>query len=121
LDEFLGDRKMLEKVEEYLQNPTLSDDQRKTLNIFQRTFRCYIIDDPEALSLREQIGEMEATLATQRNLMPLGYTDSSGKSISASSVQLRNIMRTSDHVNIRRSCYEGMRSIGDFVTSPFCE
>lgn len=33
----------------------------------------------------------------------------------ASSVQLRNSMRTSDDEATRKACYEGLRSIGPFV------
>ena len=33
----------------------------------------------------------------------------------ASSVQLRNLMRTSDDEAVRQACYEGLRSIGPHV------
>jgi hypothetical protein len=33
----------------------------------------------------------------------------------ASSVQLRNLMRTSDDEAVRQACYKGLRSIGPHV------
>ena len=37
----------------------------------------------------------------------------------ASSVQLRNLMRVSEAEGVRRSAYEGLRSIGPFVAESF--
>jgi Zn-dependent oligopeptidase len=54
--------------------------------------------------------------------MNLGYSDPSTKEfVKASSVQLRNTMRTSDAEEKRQACYEGMRSIGPFVVERFVE
>ena len=39
----------------------------------------------------------------------------------ASSVQLRNLMRTSDDEAVRQACYEGLRSIGPHVADKFAE
>ena len=39
----------------------------------------------------------------------------------ASSVQLRNLMRTSDDEGVRRACYEGTRAIGPAVAERFAE
>lgn len=59
---------------------------------------------------------MEAELARERNKLELGYSSSTdGSFVKQSSVQLRNLMKTSDSENIRRACYEGLRSIGDAV------
>ncbi|KAI9206249.1 oligoendopeptidase [Polychytrium aggregatum] len=120
LDEFLGNKNMLHKVREFLKLADLSKEDEKTLKIFERTFLCYIIEDPEALALRDQIGVLEAELATARNNMELGYIKD-GKFVKASSVQLRNVMRTSDSEVDRRACYEAMRGIGTFVAEKFCE
>lgn len=43
----------------------------------------------------------------------------SGEFVAASSVQLRNLMRTSEGPKVRRACYEGIRSIGPFVAERF--
>eukprot|EP00955_Chlamydomonas_euryale_P078687 363193-Chlamydomonas_euryale.AAC.5 len=48
-ESFLGDPKQLAAVREMMQQPDLSDDQVKTLKIFERTFQCYIIEDAAAV------------------------------------------------------------------------
>ncbi|KAI8846674.1 metalloendopeptidase [Chytridium lagenaria] len=122
LDLFLGDEKMLERVREHLKRSDLTAEQRKVLAIFERTFLCYIIQDQDALALRNQINELEAELAQARNKMQLGYVDPVTKEYkSASSVQLRNLMRTSPNEELRKACYEGLRGIGPFVAEKFVE
>lgn len=49
--------------------------------------------------------QLEAELAQARNKMQLGYTDVSGAFVPASSVQLRNKMRTSDDEAVRRTLF----------------
>jgi hypothetical protein len=57
------------------QRDDLSADQRKVLEVMQRTFATYITEQPEAVSLKEKLNEAEAALAGARNKMKLGYTD----------------------------------------------
>ncbi|KAJ3076621.1 hypothetical protein HDU98_001630 [Podochytrium sp. JEL0797] len=122
LDAFLGDASMLTKVQQLLAQPNLTADQRKTLQIFERTFKCYIITDPKGIEMREELNRLEAKLAEERRAFKLGYTHpETGKFIEASSVQLRSIMRTSDNEALRKACFEGMRSIGPFVAPAFVE
>ncbi|KAI8830928.1 oligoendopeptidase [Chytriomyces cf. hyalinus JEL632] len=121
LDNFLGDATMLTKVQTLLGEPNLSTDQTKTLKIFERTFKCYIITDAEGLAMREQLNALEAKLAEDRRGMKLGYTNASGAFVEASSVQLRSVMRTSEDESLRKACYEAMRSIGPFVAPQFVE
>jgi hypothetical protein len=121
LDLFLGDKNVLDKVREMLQRDSLTPEQTTILNCFETTLKCYIIEDPAALELKEIIARLESELAQARNKMQLGYVDTNGQFIKASSVTLRNLMRTSDDENIRRSCLEGLRSIGTFVVDRFCE
>ncbi|PNH06082.1 hypothetical protein TSOC_007613 [Tetrabaena socialis] len=84
---------------------SLSPEQRHVLGIMERTFGCYILEDPKS-----------------RNTMALGYTDpATSEFVKASSVQLRNSLRVSDDEATRKACYEGMRSIGPFVASQFLE
>ncbi|KAG2489329.1 hypothetical protein HYH03_012161 [Edaphochlamys debaryana] len=98
----------------------LSEDQAKALRIMERTFACYITEDPKAAAIKEKINQLEAALAQSRNTMKLGYTDpSSGEHRAASSVQLRNTMRVADDEATRKACYEGVRSIGPFVAEGF--
>ncbi|KAJ3108082.1 hypothetical protein HDU97_002317 [Phlyctochytrium planicorne] len=121
LDLFLGDEKMLNHVRTLLKKSDLTADQRKILAIFERTFLCYIIQDHGALALRNQINELEAELADERNKMKLGYVDPVTKEFkTASSVQLRNLMRTSPNEELRKACFEGLRGIGPFVSEKFC-
>lgn len=121
LDLFLGDRETLAQVRKYLQEPGLDDDDIKVLKCFEKTFLCYLVEDPEALALKDEIGRLEAELAQSRNRMSLGYKNSEGEFVTASSVALRNAMRSSEDPVVRLSCYEGMRSIGKFVAGPFAE
>ncbi|KAI8616387.1 oligoendopeptidase [Chytriomyces sp. MP71] len=121
LDRFLGDAQMLAKVQLLLQRVDLSAEQRKTLAIFERTFKCYIITDEKGVAMREELNRLEAKLAEGRRAMKLGYTNKDGQFVEASSVQLRSIMRTSEDEAVRKSCYEGMRSIGNFVAAQFIE
>lgn len=120
LDSFLGDTALLQQVREYKTQTGITTEQEAVLACFEKTLLCYIIEDPSALSLRETINTVEAELAEERNHMHLQYTDEAGNFVSASSVQLRNTMRTSDNEAVRLSCLEGLRSIGPFVSSKFC-
>lgn len=121
LDNFLGNKEVLDKVREMMQRSGLTASQQSTLKCFETTLSCYIIEDPAALALRETIARLEAELSQARNKMDLGYTDANGQFVKASSVTLRNMIRTSDDENLRKSCLEGLRSIGPFVAERFCE
>ena len=80
---------------------------------------------PGAQEIRNETSQIEAELGEKRNFMNLGYSvvkDSKEEFVEASSVELRNLMRTSDDVDIRKAAYEGLRSIGPFVCeNGFCE
>lgn len=45
------------------------------LQVLERTFKCYITEDPAAVRLKEKLNDAEAKLAQGRNTMQLGYTD----------------------------------------------
>lgn len=116
LDSFLGDAAMLTKVQEYLAGGDATEDERIVLKCFEKTFQCYIVEDPAALAMKEEAAQLEADLAQSRNTLALGYTcPTSGEFVAMSSVQLRNTMRTSEDEAIRKACYNGLRSIGPFV------
>lgn len=90
-------------------------DLMKTLSIIVRTCNCYDMSSaPEAKALREQCGQIESRLEMARNQMTLGYTVD-GTYTPASSVGLRNLLRTSSDQAVRKAAYEGLRSIGAFV------
>eukprot|EP00878_Enallax_costatus_P001069 GHUV01001206.1.p1 GENE.GHUV01001206.1~~GHUV01001206.1.p1 ORF type:complete len:671 (+),score=225.42 GHUV01001206.1:78-2090(+) len=119
-DSFLADPANLKAVKEQLQRSDLSAEQRKVLQVLERTFKCYITEDPAAGSLKEKLNDAEAKLAQARNTMNLGYTDvESGSFKAASSVQLRNLMRVAEQEDTRKSAYEGLRSVGPFVADSF--
>ena len=57
--------------------------------------------------LQEKLNQLEADLGEWRNQMALGYTNpTSGKFDKASSVQLRNTMRTDASEDVRKACWE---------------
>eukprot|EP00197_Chlamydomonas_leiostraca_P012787 CAMPEP_0202859018 /NCGR_PEP_ID=MMETSP1391-20130828/1317_1 /ASSEMBLY_ACC=CAM_ASM_000867 /TAXON_ID=1034604 /ORGANISM="Chlamydomonas leiostraca, Strain SAG 11-49" /LENGTH=626 /DNA_ID=CAMNT_0049538015 /DNA_START=77 /DNA_END=1957 /DNA_ORIENTATION=- len=120
---FLGDPANLKAVRDKLAAGGLTPEQEGVLRIMEKTFKCYITEDPRAKALKEQLNELEAALAGARNTMALGYKDpaAGGAFKKASSVQLRDLMRVSDDEATRRACYEGMRGIGPFVAERFLE
>lgn len=89
---FLASKEKLAQTREYLASSDLTDDERKTLKMFERTFGCYIMENPEGLVLREQCMKIEGTLEAARNKMKLGATID-GSFVELSSVGLRNKMR----------------------------
>ncbi len=93
LDDFLGSKAMLEQVRAMMASPEVTPEQLKVLQIFEKTFLCYIIEDPEAKRIKDETMEIEADLAQSRNFLSLGYTNAEGTFVKCSSVQLRNVMR----------------------------
>lgn len=89
----------------------------KTLRTIVRTCNCYDMSSaPQAKKIREKTSELESDLEMARNRMKLGYTvPSTGEFKEASSVGLRNLLRTADDEAVRKAAYEGLRSIGPFV------
>lgn len=89
----------------------------------EKTFGCYITEQPEARALKERLNTLEAELAKERNAMALGYADpaAGGAFVKASSVQLRTNMRVSDQEPLRAACYQGLRAIGPVVAPRFLD
>ena len=92
MEAFLASKEKLAQTREYLASSDLTDEERKTLKMFERTFGCYIMENPEGLVLREQCMKIEGTLEAARNKMKLGATID-GAFVELSSVGLRNKMR----------------------------
>ena len=90
-----------------------TDELRKVLQIIVRTAQCYQMP-PQAQELREATSKLESELEMARNQMKLGYTVD-GVFQEASSVGLRNLLRTNPSEKVRKAAYEGLRSIGPFV------
>lgn len=62
--------------------------------------------------VQEKLNQLEADLGQSRNQMSLGYTNAStGKFVKASSVQLRNTMRTDSSEDVRKACWEVRLSV----------
>jgi oligoendopeptidase F len=116
MEAFLADPAKLKQTREFLKDPELTPAQLKTLKIFERTFGCYIMESEVARDKREESMKLEGTLESARNTMKLG-AELEGGFEEMSSVGLRNKMRTSPDEAVRKACYEGLRSIGPFVSS----
>lgn len=120
LEDLLADPEILKKAKYYrdaldtvLKGDTYKD-LMKVLQIIIRTCQCNEFPG-ESKSVREETNKIEGTLEAARNRMVLGFTDENGDFQSSSSVGLRELMRTADKEAIRKSAYEGLRSIGSFV------
>jgi len=116
MEAFLADESKLATTRELLKEEGLSADESKTLNMLERTFGCYIMESAEARTLRADATAIEGKLESSRNTMTLGATID-GKFEEMSSVGLRNKMRTDSSEDVRKACWQGLRSIGDFVTA----
>ena len=126
LEEFLADPSNLADVEKALKVDGLSDDQQRTLECLRRTFAVSQLPD-EASKLRAELNELEASLAADRREMKLGYEvvaktkEGNPEFVEASTVQLRQILRSSDDEATRESAWKGLRSIGPRVAEQFAE
>lgn len=90
------------------------EDLIKCLDIIIRTCKCYATS-PEIREIREATSKMESDLEMKRNRMNLGHIKPDGSFESLSSVGLRNLMTSNKDEAIRKSAYEGLRTIGPFV------
>ena len=84
--------------------------------MLERTFGCYIMESEEAKALRAEATKIEGQLESARNKLTLGATID-GKFEEMSSVGLRNKVRVDADEKVRKACYEGLATIGDFVTA----
>ena len=116
MEDFLADEAKLAQTRQLKRQHQgkLTPEERTTLDIFERTFGCYIMESNDARRLREDATNIEGTLEAARNTMRLGATIDN-TFIEMSSVGLRNKMRVDDLEANRRACWEGLRGIGDFV------
>ena len=123
-EDFLADEGNLQAVVAALQADAgeVAEGDRRALEIAQRTFECYQMP-AEARPLKEALLKEGAVLEGDvRGAMKLGYINpADGEFVQASSVQLRNLMRTAADEKERRACYEGLRTIGPHVAEQFCK
>ena len=115
MEAFLADEQKLKTTREHLAKASeLSEAEQKTLALFERTFQCYIMESAEAKELRATATRIEGALEAARNKMQLGATID-GSFVELSSVGLRSRMRVDPREEVRRACWDGLRTIGDFV------
>ena len=123
METFLASEEKLARTRALLQSDrseqVLSDAQRSTLLLFERTFGCYIMESPEARRLRGKATALEGQLEKERNDLVLGTVDPHTGALveELSSVGLRNKMRVSEDEAVRQSCFEGLAAIPSFVVN----
>eukprot|EP00756_Hemistasia_phaeocysticola_P023965 Hpha_TRINITY_DN15920_c0_g1::TRINITY_DN15920_c0_g1_i3::g.72244::m.72244 len=119
-ESYLRDKANLQKVRSMMDGAT--PEQMHILKVMERTFLCYLIEDPEAAALKDKITDLESKLEEKRNTMKLGYKDpKTGELQEASSVLLSTKMATSDDEAVRKACYEGLSDIPKFIAEDFAE
>lgn len=115
MEAFLGNPEMAKETADWISKSTGTDKQKKVLNIFERTFKCYAM--PEAgVTLRENATALENKLEEARNTMKLGFTNEAGEFKEMSSVGLGQTCRTDTNEFNRKAAFEARRSIGKFIT-----
>ena len=117
MEEFLASEDKLASTRELLGEEELTEAQRTTLRLFERTFGCYIMESSEARALRGEATALEGKLEQARNDLALGTVDPETGALveEMSSVGLRNTMRVAEEESDRRSCYTGLLAIPKFV------
>ena len=124
MEDLLSDPAVLKEARDHLE--ALNDendaedhgDLKKVLEVIVRTCKCNEFPTKESKAVREETNRIEGNLEKARNEMTdLGYTNQDGEFVASSSVGLRTIMRTATEESVRKSAYEGLRSIGPFVCS----
>lgn len=118
MESLLQDNTVLQKAQDLRSQLSAAADESltKTLDIIIRTCQCYQMND-EAAAIRRETSQLESSLEMARNAMKLGYYLDNKTFVDASSVKLRNLLRTAEDESVRRAAYEGLRSIGPFVLS----
>lgn len=97
---------------------TANGKDHQTLKGWIAFFKANIIEKPSSVKLKKKLIHMESALAQARKDMSLGYIEPSSKEfIPTSSVGLSLKLSTHDNSQIRKACYEGLRSIETFILS----
>ena len=92
-----------------------SAEEFTALNGWLATFEAHVIDSAEARALADRIVEAEGALAQERAKLQLSHVDEHGARVEAGSIKLGTLLGSSPHENVRRSAWEGLRSIEPHV------
>lgn len=92
-----------------------SEAERVALAGWERTFAAHVIDSAEARALSEEIIEDESRLHAARAAFKTHYDDPDGGPVEASSVKLGMLISNHRDERVRRSAWEGMRSVEPHV------
>eukprot|EP00708_Paratrimastix_pyriformis_P002325 GAFH01001068.1.p1 GENE.GAFH01001068.1~~GAFH01001068.1.p1 ORF type:complete len:636 (-),score=198.07 GAFH01001068.1:131-1774(-) len=90
--------------------------------MMEKTFKCYLIENPEAEAIQKQLIELETELEAKRGAMRLGYIpagQSEDAFIAASAPELSLKVRTAPDEQTRHAAYDALRSIGPFVVEDY--
>ncbi len=115
LREFLADAPMLKRLRDWKDKGSGTPEQEVVLDGWILMFSRNQIEDPAAQALQREIAERETALQKARGEMELGWRSAKGEFMPASSVVLSNYLRTNPDEAIRRSSFEGLRSIEKFA------
>jgi hypothetical protein len=114
---FLRDPERLARVRAELQaaQNDASADDLLALRGWQATLAAHTIESSAARALADEIVAAEGRLAGERAKLALSFEDASGARQPASSVKLGVLLGTDPSASVRRSAWEGMRSIEKHV------
>lgn len=116
LKEFSADPGTLRRVRSELERNGCDDEERTGLRGWERYFAVNTIESEEGRALYGELVAMEGELGRAHRSMNLGYrSPTTGEHIPASSVGLSLIIQTSSDEAVRKSAWEGLRSIEPFV------
>ena len=119
---FLRSKDRLAQIRTHLNSADASDEQKRTLQIMERTFLCHVTESAEAERLKVECVALESKLAQKRDEMNIGYVDpATGEFKKSSAGILGNLKRTSPDEAVRKACHEGAQKIGPYIAEDFCE
>jgi hypothetical protein len=91
------------------------EDDIVSLSGWLATFEAHVIDSKPARDLADQIVEAEGALANARGKLQLTYERAPGERVPASSIKLGTLLGSEPDARIRRSAWDGLRSIETHV------
>lgn len=114
----------LEKTETFLAKTDLTDEERKVLNIFKRTFECYTVPLKHATvvrPLKEELVKLEGALERKAGSFDWTYVNDNGEVVKTTRKALFAILRSNEHEPIRKSCWQTIEKFPAFIASDFVQ